>query len=177
MNKNLCIRRAIKWNRFGTERDSRIGPNPSAGRDPDKARIVVWVSGTVAHRRRILSRESADWSGIVVELLLRNLFHLHIRMSKHAHVERLYHSAATAAAALFLSGQRNRLYDITLPVEARDIRFIRSLHLLRPVFYRALLRICHLSTLLLSIFFYENRNFHGSYRKRRHRLLQTSQMP
>lgn len=41
-------------------------------------------------RRRILSRVSADWSGIVVELLPRNLFHLHIRMSKHAHVEGLY---------------------------------------------------------------------------------------
>lgn len=48
MNKNLCIRRAIKWNRFGAERDSRMGPNPSASRDPDKARIVVWVPGTAA---------------------------------------------------------------------------------------------------------------------------------
>lgn len=82
-------------------------------------------------------------------------------MSKHARVEGLYRSAAiadadadAATAALFLSGQRNRLYDITLPVEAWDIRFIRSLHLLRPVFYRASIRICHLSTLLSISFFF-----------------------
>lgn len=40
--------------------------------------------GPPRNRRRILSRVSADWSRIVFELLPRNLFHLHIRMSKRA---------------------------------------------------------------------------------------------
>lgn len=47
MNKNLCIRRAIKRNRFGAQRDDRMGPNPSAQlRSPIKQRIVVWVPWT-----------------------------------------------------------------------------------------------------------------------------------
>lgn len=132
MNKNLCIRRAIKRDRFGAEWGRIHQP-----RDPDKAGIV-WVprsSRTLsAHRREkegILSRVSAaDLSGIV-ELLPRNLFHLHIRMGKHAPAEGLYRPAAIAAivAAVALHPERNRLYDITLPVEARDIRFMRPLHL------------------------------------------------
>lgn len=42
MNKNLCIRRAIKRNRFGAERDSRMGPESiSRSGSPDKARGIA----------------------------------------------------------------------------------------------------------------------------------------
>lgn len=144
MNKNLCIRRAIKRNRFGAQRDGRMGPNPSDQlRSPIKQgdRRLGPVDPAAARPveesfRADIRRLERDRRRIVAAKFIP-LTHSHGQT--RARMEGLYRPAA-----LSLFGRRNRLYDITLPVEAWDIRFIRPLHH-RPVFYCASLRVCHFS--------------------------------
>lgn len=144
LNKNLCIRKAIKRNRFG----ARMGPNPSGSLDPppssllpsDKGGIVWWVRACTEGRggeRCVCARVSRPIRAGIVELLPRNLFHLHVYTQKEGGRgggEGAYtwkrgggkgvRGPEPLPPSSFL--HRNRLYDIT-PAggEARDIRFMR----------------------------------------------------
>lgn len=150
-----------------------MGPNPS---DQLRSPIKQGGSSFGSHRprrrpscRRILSRADIrrlerDRRRIVAAKFIP-LTHSHGQT--RARMEGLYRSTA-----LSLFGRRNRLYDITLPVEARDIRFIRPLHLRPCILLRFSFRVCHFSAqfffsvfLFYFLFFFFNTNCNFYVRK------------
>lgn len=130
MNKNLCIRRAIKRNRFGAERRAEWGRIHQPG-DPDKAEDrlgpTVLSRQPPAQRKEGSSRARAYPPPISAgsSNCCREIYSTYTYARANARAEGLYRSAAVIVVAALFS-RRNRLYDITLSVEARDIRFMRA---------------------------------------------------
>lgn len=132
--------------------DRRLGPIDPAAARPVEESFRADIRRLERDRRRIVAAKFIPLT--------------HSHGQTRARMEGLYRSTA-----LSLFGRRNRLYDITLPVEARDIRFVRPLHL-RPVSYCASFRVCHFSAqfffsifLFWFLFFFFNTNCNFYVRK------------
>lgn len=144
LNKNLCIRKAIKRNRFG----ARMGPNPSGSLDPppssllpsDKGGIVWWVRACTEGRggegRGVCARVYPGRFEPGLSNCCREIY------STYTYTRIQGGRGGGEGAYTWKRGggkgvrgpepppssflHRNRLYDIT-PAggEARDIRFMR----------------------------------------------------
>lgn len=117
-----------------------MGPNPSV-RDPDKKkekkkekekRDRLGPRSRILCRARISSRILARIEAEIVANCCRGIYFTYTYAWANTRVRK---GLASSSSPLFLpliffspSPWRNRLYDITLPEEARDIRFMHPLH-------------------------------------------------